>query len=164
MAIDFVSQIQSFNAGRDPERLAMKYRAMRASPFAFLRGTCHLFYDRLPRGGVFKLAPLAWVCGDLHLENFGSYKGDNRLVYFDVNDFDESALAPASWDLVRFLTSLRVAADSLAVGEARAQALCQIFLDAYASSLVLGIATLKPRMCAQIPSLLSECQMLPPGR
>ena len=149
MAIDVVSQIQSFNAGRDPERLAMKYRAMRASPFAFLRGTCHLFYDRLPRGGVFKSAPLAWVCGDLHLENFGSYKGDNRLVYFDVNDFDESALAPASWDLVRFLTSLRVAADSLAVGEARAQALCQIFLDAYASSLVLGKAYWVERDTAQ---------------
>jgi len=25
---------------------------------------------------------------------FCSYKGDNRLVYFDINDFDEAALAP----------------------------------------------------------------------
>jgi uncharacterized protein (DUF2252 family) len=149
VAIDVVGRIQAFNAGRDPERLAMKYRAMRASPFAFLRGTCHLFYDRLPRGGVFKSAPLAWVCGDLHLENFGSYKGDNRLVYFDVNDFDESALAPASWDLARFLTSLRVAADSLPVGEARAQLLCQIFLEAYASALALGKAYWVERDTAQ---------------
>ena len=79
---------------------------MRASAFAFMRGTCHLFYDQLPRSGVFKSAPPVWVCGDLHLENFGSYKGDNRLVYFDINDFDEAALAPVSWDLVRLLTSL----------------------------------------------------------
>lgn len=136
--MDAVRQIQIFNAGRDPERLLMKYRAMRASPFAFLRGTCHLFYDRLSRGGVFKSAPLVWVCGDLHLENFGSYKGDNRLVYFDVNDFDESVLAPASWDLVRFLTSLRVAAEGLSIGESTAQLLCQSFLDAYASSLTQG--------------------------
>ena len=136
--MDVVQQIQRFNAGRDNERLAMKYRAMRASPFAFLRGTCHLFYDRLPRGGVFKSAPLVWVCGDLHLENFGSYKGDNRLVYFDVNDFDESVLAPASWDLVRFLTSLRVGADTFSVSDSSAQVLCQAFLDAYASSLTLG--------------------------
>ena len=71
-ATDAVNQIQSFNAGREPEWLAMKYRAMRASPFAFLRGTCRLIYNRLPCGGVFKSAPLAWVCGDLHLENFGS--------------------------------------------------------------------------------------------
>ena len=149
MAIDVVGRIQGFNVGRDPERLAMKYRAMRASPFAFLRGTCHLFYDRLPRGGVFKSAPRAWVCGDLHMENFGSYKGDNRLVYFDVNDFDESALAPASWDLVRFLTSLCVGAGAFSVGEARAQTLSQSFLDAYASSLALGKAYWVERETAQ---------------
>ena len=138
--MDVVSQIQRFNAGRDPERLQLKYSAMRTNPFVFLRGTCHLFYDRLPRGGVFKSAPLAWVCGDLHLENFGSYKGDNRLAYFDLNDFDEAALAPASWDLVRFLTSLRIGADSLAVTGDEAQTLCQTFLDAYASALALGKA------------------------
>ena len=148
-AIDVVGRIQGFNVGRDPERLAMKYSAMRASPFAFLRGSCHLFYDRLPRGGLFKSAPLAWVCGDLHLENFGSYKGDNRLAYFDVNDFDESALAPASWDLVRFLTSLRVGADRFLVSEARAQTLCQSFLGAYASSLALGKAYWVERDTAQ---------------
>ena len=134
------SQIQRFNAGRDPERLQMKYRAMRTNPFVFLRGTCHLFYDRLPRGGVFKSAPLAWVCGDLHLENFGSYKADNRLAYFDLNDFDESALAPASWDLVRFLTSLQIGADSLAVTSVQLQRLCHAFVDAYASALALGKA------------------------
>jgi uncharacterized protein (DUF2252 family) len=140
ITLDPVRQIQDFNAGRDPERLLLKYRAMRASPFGFLRGSCHLFYARLPRGGVFKSAPLVWVCGDLHVENFGSYKGDNRLAYFDVNDFDESALAPASWDLVRFLTSLRVGADSLSVSDANARALCQLFLDAYASALAQGKA------------------------
>ena len=147
--MDLVQQIQTFNAGRDPERLLMKYRAMRTSPFAFLRGTCHLFYNHLPRGGVFKSAPLVWVCGDLHLENFGSYKGDNRLVYFDVNDFDESALAPASWDLLRFLASLRVGAASLPVSEARAQSLCRIFLDAYGSALTLGKAYWVERETAQ---------------
>ena len=41
-------------------------------------------------------SPVCWICGDLHIENFGSYKGDNRLVYFDLNDFDESILAPVS--------------------------------------------------------------------
>ena len=149
VTLDAVREIQDFNAGRDPERLMLKYRAMRANSFAFLRGTCHLFYDRLPRGGVFKSGPLVWVCGDLHLENFGSYKGDNRLVYFDVNDFDESALAPASWDLVRILTSLRVGAQDLAVGDAKAQALCRLFLDAYTSALGLGKAYWVERETAQ---------------
>lgn len=147
--MDAVQEIRDFNAGRDPERLAMKYSAMRSSAFAFLRGSCHLFYARLPRGGVLKSAPLAWVCGDLHLENFGSYKGDNQLVYFDVNDFDESALAPASWDLVRFLTSQRVWAADGQRGESSAEALCTAFLDAYSSALSSGKAYSVERETAQ---------------
>lgn len=95
--LDVIETIRRFNAGREPERLAMKYAYMRASPFVFLRGTYHLFYDRLSTAPLAAGAPAAWICGDLHLENFGSYKGDNRLVYFDVNDFDESALAPVRY-------------------------------------------------------------------
>ncbi len=38
-----VKSILRFNAGRDPERLTLKYRAMRKSPLGFLRGTNHLF-------------------------------------------------------------------------------------------------------------------------
>ena len=94
--IDILSRIQAYNSNRDAERLAMKYRKMRADPFVFLRGTCHLFYERLAGLDIDLKAPATWVCGDLHLENFGSYKGDNRLAYFDINDFDEAALAPCS--------------------------------------------------------------------
>jgi uncharacterized protein (DUF2252 family) len=108
-----------------------------------------LFYDRLPRGGVFKSAPTAWLCGDLHLENFGSYKGDNRLVYFDINDFDEAVLAPASWDLVRFLTSLRLGLDRVAKSDETADSLCRTFLDAYGAALALGKAYWVERETAQ---------------
>ena len=149
--LDIIRQIQSFNAGRDPERLALKYRAMRESPFAFLRGSCHLFSAALPRGGVFKSAPLAWVSGDLHLQNFGSYKGDNRLVYFDINDFDEAVLAPASWDLVRLLTSLCVGAAGMGVASPKVQTLCQDLLDAYAAALAQGKAYWVERETVQGP-------------
>ena len=138
--MDVVRQIRDANAGRDPQRLQLKYRAMRDSPFAFLRGTCGLFYDQLPRGGIFKSAPPVWACGDLHLENFGSFRADNGLAYFDVNDFDESALAPATWDLVRFLTSVRVGAKTLGSNAASQDRLCQTFLDAYSASLAAGKA------------------------
>ena len=136
--MDVIAQIRSANAGRDPQRLKLKYRAMRDNPFAFLRGSCGLFYDRLPRGGIFRSAPAVWLCGDLHLENFGSYTGDNGLVYFDINDFDEAALAPASWDLVRLLTSVLVAADTL--GSKNGARLCRIFVEAYAMALAAGKA------------------------
>src|SRR6476646_9074623 len=133
-------RIHQFNAGRDLERLALKYRAMRANAFAFLRGTCHLFYEELPESGLLRNGPLVWVCGDLHLENFGSYKADNRLVYFDINDFDEAVLAPCTWDLARFLTSVLVAARSLNINEVDAIALCHCFLDNYISTLLKGQA------------------------
>jgi len=138
--INVVERIKLFNAGRDPERLALKYRAIADNPFSFLRGTCHLFYEDLPAHSFLDDSPAAWICGDLHLENVGSYKGDNRLTYFDLNDFDESVLAPAHWELSRFLVSVLVAAKSLKVRPPEAIALCQCFLDAYAANLVSGSA------------------------
>jgi uncharacterized protein (DUF2252 family) len=138
--MDVALQIHQFNAGRDPERLAIKYQKMRRDAFGFMRGTCHLFYERAPKSGLFKSTPLVWACGDLHLENFGSYKGDNRLVYFDLNDFDESALAPASWDLVRMLASILVGAGSLSIKADDARHLCSGFLNAYFSAFGEGKA------------------------
>jgi len=62
--LDVVETIRRFNADREPERLAMKYANMRESPFVFLRGTCHLFYDRLSSVALPAGAPSAWVCGE----------------------------------------------------------------------------------------------------
>jgi uncharacterized protein (DUF2252 family) len=138
--MDVVRAILDFNAGRDPQRLRLKFAKMRASPFAFLRGTAHLFYARVPRRGVLKNAPPAWCCGDMHLENFGSYKGDNRLAYFDLNDFDEAALAPAAWDPLRLLTSWWLAAAELGLDDAQARSLARATLDAYADALAAGKA------------------------
>lgn len=147
--MNVVREILAFNAGRDLDTLELKYRAMRTGPFAFLRGTCHLFYQRLPLRGIFKSSPLAWICGDLHLQNFGSYKGDNRLVYFDINDFDEAALAPASWDLVRFLTSVWVCAEGCRWHASQAPDMCRAFLDAYCAALVAGKSYWVERETAQ---------------
>ena len=135
---DVIDAIFGNNAGRDPERVAMKYAKMAQSPFIFLRGACHLFYDHLPDSPLFGDAPLAWCCGDLHFENFGSYKGDNRLVYFDINDYDEAALAPVTWDLIRLLTSIQCGADALNATRAEALAVSQSCLDAYRSALIKG--------------------------
>ncbi|CAN5120904.1 DUF2252 domain-containing protein [soil metagenome] len=118
----------------------MKYEGMADNPFSFLRGSCHLFYRDFPAGTSMDRAPAAWICGDLHLENFGSYKGDNRLTYFDLDDFDEGLLAPASWDLSRFLVSVLVAADALKLRPNQAESLCNCFLDAYVAALVEGKA------------------------
>lgn len=130
--------IQRFNHGRDPERLNLKYRAMQKDSFSFFRATAHLFYRDWPQASDLNDAPLAWVCGDLHLENFGTYKGDNRLCYFDINDFDEAVLAPCSWDIGRFLCSLLLATDKLALDEDSAIRLCKTFLRTYSAEIASG--------------------------
>ncbi|MEL4474635.1 DUF2252 family protein, partial [Shewanella algae] len=79
--------------GREPERLQRKFGAMRADSFRFLRGSAHLFYDRMMEHGLAPEGPSTWICGDLHTENFGTYLGDNELTYFDANDFDEAIRA-----------------------------------------------------------------------
>lgn len=138
--IDVVESIRSYNARRDPERLQRKYAVMRHDPFSFLRGTCPLFYAQLPSSKVLTKAPPTWVCGDLHLENMGSYKGDNRLVYFDLNDFDEAALAPCTWELIRLMTSVHIAAASLQLSADQAGQLCKRFTKSYIESLRQGKA------------------------
>lgn len=141
MASDVGQAILQFNQQRDPQRLRIKYAAMRQSAFSFLRGTCHLFYARLPAHALLRTAPAAWSCGDLHLENFGSYKGENRLAYFDINDFDEAALAPLTWDVLRFLSSVLVGAQEMALSPTDARSLCAAFLDAYGDTLASGKST-----------------------
>ena len=136
-----VDSILNYNTGREPERLALKHLAMRQDAFAFMRGTCHLYYQDWPAADkLLNAAPLGWICGDLHLENLGCYKGDNRLVYFDLNDFDEAILAPVSWELGRWLTSILVAAKSLQIRKEDAVQLCRIGLDSYSAALMKGKA------------------------
>jgi len=136
-----VDSILNYNSGRESERLALKHKAMRQDSFAFMRGTCHLYYQDWPATDKqLNDAPLGWICGDLHLENLGCYKGDNRLVYFDLNDFDESILAPSTWELGRWLTSILVAAKSLQIPKEDAVRLCQLGLDSYSTALVAGKA------------------------
>jgi hypothetical protein len=61
MQRDVTAQIVRFNAGRDSERLALKYKALRSCAFSFLRGTCHLFWSQVPPVVVTAMGKiLAW--------------------------------------------------------------------------------------------------------
>lgn len=135
-----VERIRQYNLGREPVRLALKYGRMAADPFTFFRGSCHLFYEDMPADGICGGAPPVWLCGDLHLENFGSYKGDNGLAYFDINDFDEGILGPATWDLARFLTSLWLGAEQIGLNQRQGLSLERSFVSSYREALAGGKA------------------------
>lgn len=133
-------RIKEFNRGLLKKPLEIKYAKLSENAFSFLRGTCHLFYEDISKIAGIPDAPYTWCTGDLHLENFGSYKGNNRLVYFDVNDFGEAILLPATWELIRIVTSIFVAFDSLKISENKAAKTAELFLSEYSQVLRKGKA------------------------
>ncbi|HEY5326251.1 MAG TPA: DUF2252 family protein [Mucilaginibacter sp.] len=139
-------RLTAFNKNRLPDMVKLKYKAMSLNVFGFYRGTCHLFYEDLSAADPLPPSPLTWVCGDLHLENYGSFKGDDHQEYFDLNDFDEALLAPCAWEITRMLTSIVIAFDSMGVKEDDTLKIAQQFLSGYSSTLKNGKAVgLDPR-------------------
>ncbi|HEX8020225.1 DUF2252 domain-containing protein [Mucilaginibacter sp.] len=143
---DLSERLKTFNAPLLPEKVQLKYDGMAENAFRFYRGTCHLFYEDLAAAEALPLSPLAWICGDLHIENFGSYKGDNKLVYFDLNDFDEALLAPACYELARMVCSIFIAFDNLKIEPEKARKMAQLYLRTYSATLAKGKAiSIEPR-------------------
>jgi uncharacterized protein (DUF2252 family) len=88
--------------------LPLRYARMQVSPFAFLRGGAAVMAADLaatPSSGV-----MAQAAGDCHCLNFGGFATPERRLVFDLNDFDETAVAPWEWDLKRLAASFVVAA------------------------------------------------------
>jgi Uncharacterized protein conserved in bacteria (DUF2252) len=113
--------------------LASKHEKMKESPFVFLRATywrwAETILDVCP-----DLAGAAEVLaiGDIHLENYGTWRdADGRLVW-GVNDFDEAAPMPYALDLVRLAASALLAGDGRRVAAAD---ICHQILEGYADGL-----------------------------
>jgi uncharacterized protein (DUF2252 family) len=96
--------------------LKKKHEKMGQDPFVFLRATywrwAETILDVCPE---LKQAPRVLAVGDIHLENFGTWRDvDGRLVW-GVNDPDEAAEMPYVIDLVRLATSAALADRAVAV-------------------------------------------------
>lgn len=92
---------------RLPDLLPLRYARMKASPFAFLRGAAAIMATDLaatPATGA-----VVQAAGDCHCLNFGGFATPERRLAFDINDFDETAVAPWEWDLKRLAASFAVA-------------------------------------------------------
>lgn len=112
---DAVAHLREQNATRVPELIPVRMQRMLASPFAFYRGTAGLMaldLGRDPHSGI-----LVASCGDAHISNFGFYASPERQLVFDLNDFDEAAVAPWEWDLKRLITSVIVGGREAGYGE-----------------------------------------------
>ena len=90
--------------------LETKHEKLASSPFMLLRGTYYRFLAEF--GGLLPDvagAPKTVAVGDLHVENFGTWRDHDGRLAWGVNDFDEIDMLPYTVDLVRLATSASLA-------------------------------------------------------
>jgi hypothetical protein len=114
----------------------LKHSLMAESPFAFFRATFYRWAQWWPLlCPDLAAAPQVLAVGDLHVENYGTWRDLEGRLIWGVNDFDEAWPAAYTVDLVRLLTSayLAIEADHLSLSRKKArQAIEQGYRDALA--------------------------------
>jgi uncharacterized protein (DUF2252 family) len=105
---DIVKLLEESDADRIPGLIPVKYQRMAVSPFTFFRGAAIVQARDLANARVSGITVQA--CGDCHLANFGGFASPERVLVFDINDFDETFPGPWEWDIKRLGASLILAA------------------------------------------------------
>ncbi len=96
---------------RRDEEAQTKFDKLAGSLFSFFRGTALLFYRDM--AGQDGWMPTVLNLGDVHPANFGVMPNADNVPIFGVNDFDESAYAPFTWDLKRGAVGFLIAANEV---------------------------------------------------
>jgi hypothetical protein len=93
--------------------LALKHVHMAEALFPFFRATFYRWAELWPVVcQELAAAPQVLAVGDLHVENFGTWRDIEGRLIWGVNDFDEAWPAAYTVDLIRLLTSAYLAIDS----------------------------------------------------
>lgn len=88
-----------------------KFQKMGASPYAFYRGSNHLYWEDFYNdwrisffGGT--SSTLTWINGDAHIYNYGAYANHHGEAIFCMDDFDDAIVADYQFDLWRMAISI----------------------------------------------------------
>jgi uncharacterized protein (DUF2252 family) len=100
---DPVELLEQQSVGRLQHLLPIRYGRMLVSPFAFYRGSAELMAWDLSQTTSTNLS--VQLCGDAHVSNFGFFGSPERVLMFDMNDFDETSPGPFEWDVKRLAAS-----------------------------------------------------------
>ncbi len=111
----------------------LRYGRMRASPFAFLRGSAAIMAADLAQ--THNLGLRVQSCGDCHLANFAMFAAPDGTPVFDLNDFDETLPAPFEWDLKRLAVSFVAAANARGLPERMSRHLARSVAYSYRTHL-----------------------------
>ncbi|MBV8196137.1 MAG: DUF2252 family protein [Candidatus Dormibacteraeota bacterium] len=118
--------------------LEFKHEQMATAAFPFLRATFYRWMQLWPlECPDLASAPHVLAVGDLHIENFGTWRDDEGRLVWGVNDFDEAYPLPYTIDLVRLATSVRLA---IGIGRLRLspRRACAAILAGYRGTLQRG--------------------------
>lgn len=161
--IDLIDQVNLASLAKlktSKRKIIPKHQKMASSPFLFYRGSAQLFYADLASGSVslpepLLSLPLTTIMGDCHTSNFGFLTEEGSHcdnVIFCPNDYDDACIGHASWDLLRFTTSLylcflhcknlthsRRHQNKILVPEHAVEAAAQAFLTSYTNTCMLGL-------------------------
>jgi uncharacterized protein (DUF2252 family) len=73
----------------------------------------------------------AQLCGDAHLSNFGAFASPERILLFDLNDFDETLPGPFEYDVKRMAASFTIAGRNNGFSKADTRAATLASVTAY---------------------------------
>ena len=121
-----------------PSDVKLKHLNMAKSAFPFFRATFYrwaqwwpLICPQLAR------APQVLAVGDLHVENFGTWRDSEGRLIWGVNDFDEAWPASYAVDLVRLVASCYLAIEEEHLSVSRKEA-WRAIVQGYRDSLAKG--------------------------
>ena len=123
---DPVGLLEEQDTTREPDLVPVRHGRMMVSPFTFYRGAAKIMAADLAATPVAGLD--AQLCGDAHLSNFGLFASPERILLFDVNDFDETLPGPFEYDVKRMAASFAIAGrnNGFAKADTRAATLASV--------------------------------------
>jgi hypothetical protein len=116
----------------------LKHAQMKEALFPFMRATYYRWAEVWPEVcGHAGSAPEALSVGDLHIENFGTWRDTEGRLIWGVNDFDEAAWLPYTNDLTRLVASANMAIDANHIA-LDSKVACEAVLAGYQKGLEAG--------------------------
>lgn len=115
------------------EDIYYKHQRMTESAFMFLRATYYRWIQLWDAHCLaLQASPNVLAIGDVHFENFGTWRDSDGRLIWGINDFDEAATLPAAIDLVRLAVSINLAIFEKSV-TLDANVMVETLIDGYAS-------------------------------
>jgi Uncharacterized protein conserved in bacteria (DUF2252) len=121
------------------DHLQAKHDKMSEQLFEFFRATFYRWCERWNEACTewARAQPVVAV-GDLHIQNFGSWRDGRGRLIWGVNDYDEVATLSFAIDLVRLAASAELAAEIIPDCELTLSEICETIRDGYLAGLEGG--------------------------